>query len=137
MAYQIGILGGGPGGYVCALRAAQLGLSVVLVEGERIGGTCLNKGCIPTKALVKSAELWREIQHADTFGIKVDSAHFDFSKVMARKDQVVETLVGGVERLIKASKITYVQGWGKFGNREKLKSKQNLGWKSTMWRISS
>jgi len=64
--YQVGILGGGPGGYVCALRAAQLGLSVVLIEGERLGGTCLNRGCIPTKALVKSADYgvrWDELRN--------------------------------------------------------------------------
>lgn len=120
MKYQVGILGGGPGGYVCALRAAQLGLSVVLVEGQRIGGTCLNKGCIPTKALVKSAELWREIKHADIFGIQVSNAAFDFSKVMERKDQVVETLVSGVEKLIKAAKITYVQGWGQVREAGKI-----------------
>lgn len=130
MPYQIGILGGGPGGYVCALRAAQLGLSVVLVEGDRIGGTCLNKGCIPTKALVKSTELWREIQHADTFGIQVSNASFDFSKVMARKDQVVETLVSGVERLIKAAKITYVQGWGQVREAGKIEVETAAGMES-------
>ncbi|HVJ48180.1 dihydrolipoyl dehydrogenase [Desulfitobacterium sp.] len=127
MQYQIGILGGGPGGYVCALRAAQLGLSVVLVEGERIGGTCLNKGCIPTKALVKSAELWREIQHAGNFGIQVGNASFDFSKVMARKDQVVDTLVGGVEHLIKAAKITYVKGWGQVREAGKIEVETESG----------
>jgi dihydrolipoamide dehydrogenase len=128
--YQVGILGGGPGGYVCALRAAQLGLSVVLVEGERIGGTCLNKGCIPTKALVKSAELWREIKHADMFGIQANNASFDFSKVMARKDQVVETLVSGVERLIRAAKITYVQGWGQVPETGKIEVETESGLES-------
>jgi dihydrolipoamide dehydrogenase len=128
--YQVGILGGGPGGYVCALRAAQLGLSVVLVEGERIGGTCLNKGCIPTKALVKSAELWREIKHADMFGIQANNASFDFSKIMARKDQVVETLVSGVERLIKAAKITYVQGWGQVHETGKIEVETESGLES-------
>src|SRR5665647_3228969 len=101
--YQVGILGGGPGGYVCALRAAQLGLSVVLIEGERLGGACLNRGCIPTKTLVKSADLWREIQKAGEFGISVGEASLDFSKVMARKDQIVSTLVSGVARLLKAA----------------------------------
>lgn len=112
--YQIGILGGGPGGYVCALRAAQLGMSVVLIEGERIGGTCLNRGCIPTKALVKSAELWREIKHAEEFGLFVGESKVDFGKVMQRKDKTVDTLVGGVEQLMKAAKIRVVQGWGEF-----------------------
>lgn len=127
MQYQIGILGGGPGGYVCALRAAQLGLSVILVEGERIGGTCLNKGCIPTKALVKSVELWREIQHAEEFGIQVDHAGIDFTKVMERKDKVVETLVVGVERLIKAAKIKYVKGWGEVHEAGKIEVETEEG----------
>lgn len=112
--FQVGILGGGPGGYVCALRAAQLGLSVVLIEGERLGGTCLNRGCIPTKALVKSAELWREINRAEEFGLVVGEKSLDFAKIMQRKDQVVDTLVSGVEQLMKACKIKVIQGWGSF-----------------------
>lgn len=110
----MGILGGGPGGYVCALRAVQLGLSVVLIEGERLGGTCLNRGCIPTKALVKSAELWREIGRAEEFGLAVGERRLDFARVMERKDKVVDTLVGGVEQLMKAGKIQVVRGWGAF-----------------------
>ncbi|MGE4271365.1 MAG: dihydrolipoyl dehydrogenase [Desulfitobacterium sp.] len=110
--YQVGILGGGPGGYVCALRAAQLGLSVILIEEGRLGGTCLNKGCIPTKTLVKSAELWRELKHIEDFGITIHDAGFDFSRIMARKDQVVDTLVGGIEQLLKAKKINVVKAWG-------------------------
>ncbi|HBW38123.1 dihydrolipoyl dehydrogenase [Desulfosporosinus sp. BICA1-9] len=110
--YQVGILGGGPGGYVCALRAAQLGLSVVLVEGDRLGGTCLNRGCIPTKALVKSADLWRELQHAEEFGIQAGENSFDFAKMIERKDRVVNTLVSGVEQLFKAAKIQVIKGWG-------------------------
>ncbi|HHY25173.1 MAG TPA: dihydrolipoyl dehydrogenase [Desulfitobacterium dehalogenans] len=110
--YQVGILGGGPGGYVCALRAAQLGLSVVLVEGERLGGTCLNKGCIPTKTLVKSAELWREIKHAEEFGINLGDRGIHYPQIAARKNQVVNTLVSGIEQLMKAKKITVIKGWG-------------------------
>lgn len=110
--YQVGILGGGPGGYVCALRAAQLGLSVVLIEGERLGGTCLNKGCIPTKTLVKSAELWREIKHAEEFGINVGDRSINYSQIWERKVQVVNALVSGIEQLMKAKKITVLKGWG-------------------------
>ncbi|KLU60439.1 dihydrolipoyl dehydrogenase [Peptococcaceae bacterium CEB3] len=110
--FNVGILGGGPGGYVCALRAAQLGLSVVLAEGERLGGTCLNRGCIPTKALVKSAELWREIGRSEEFGLAVGERRLDFARVMERKDKVVDTLVNGVEQLMKAGKIKVVKGWG-------------------------
>ncbi|HEY8910360.1 MAG TPA: dihydrolipoyl dehydrogenase [Desulfosporosinus sp.] len=114
MDYQVGILGGGPGGYVCALRAAQLGLSVVLIEGERLGGTCLNRGCIPTKALVKSADLWREIGRAAEFGLIVGDKHVDYAAVITRKDQVVNALVGGVEKLMKAANIRVVKGWGEY-----------------------
>ena len=114
MDYQVGIVGGGPGGYVCALRAAQLGLSVVLIEGERLGGTCLNRGCIPTKALVKSADLYRQISHAEEFGLFVGEKRVDYSAVVARKDQVVNALVGGVEKLMKAANIRLVKGWAEF-----------------------
>lgn len=114
MDYQVGILGGGPGGYVCALRAAQLGLSVVVIEGERLGGTCLNHGCIPTKALVKSADLYREIEHAQEFGVFVGEQRVDYSAVVARKDNIVNGLVAGVEKLLKAANIRVVKGWGEF-----------------------
>ncbi|NMA70029.1 MAG: dihydrolipoyl dehydrogenase [Desulfitobacterium sp.] len=110
--FQIGILGGGPGGYVCALRAAQLGFSVVIVEGERLGGICLNKGCVPTKTLVKGAEVWREVKKAEDFGIQLGERTLDFPKLMARKDQVVETLVKGITQLMKKNKITVIEGWG-------------------------
>lgn len=112
--YQVGILGGGPGGYVCALRAAQLGLSVVIIEGERLGGTCLNRGCIPTKALVKSADLWREMGRAEEFGLFVGEKRVDYAAVIARKDQVVKGLVGGVEKLMKAANVRVIKGWGEF-----------------------
>ncbi len=114
MDYQVGILGGGPGGYVCALRAAQLGLSVVLIEGERLGGTCLNRGCIPTKALVKSADLYREMEHAEEFGLFIGEKRVDYGAVVARKDNIVNALVGGVEKLMKAANIRVIKGWGEF-----------------------
>ncbi|MHB8073778.1 dihydrolipoyl dehydrogenase [Desulfosporosinus fructosivorans] len=114
MDYQVGILGGGPGGYVCALRAAQLGLSVVLIEGGRLGGTCLNRGCIPTKALVKSADLYREMEHAEEFGLFIGEKRVNYGAVVARKDNIVNTLVGGVEKLMKAANIRVIKGWGEF-----------------------
>lgn len=125
--YKIGILGGGPGGYVCALRAAQLGLSVVLVEGDRLGGTCLNRGCIPTKALVKSAELWREVKHAEEFGITLGDMSFDFEKIMNRKDRVVNTLVAGVEQLVKAGRIHLIKGWGEVKEPGKIEVETESG----------
>lgn len=125
--FKIGILGGGPGGYVCALRAAQLGLSVVLVEGDRLGGTCLNRGCIPTKALVKSAEFWREVKHAEEFGITLGDASFDFEKIIARKDRVVDTLVAGIEQLVKAGKIQLIKGWGEVKEPGKIEVETESG----------
>jgi len=125
--FKVGILGGGPGGYVCALRAAQLGLSVVLVEGERLGGTCLNRGCIPTKALVKSAEVWRELKHAEEFGISLGDKSFDFEKIMSRKDRVVNTLVGGIEQLVKAGKIQVIKGWGEVKEPGKIEVETESG----------
>lgn len=126
--YQVAFLGGGPGGYVGALRAAQLGLSVVLIENRSMGGTCLNRGCIPTKALVKSAELMREIKQAGDFGILVGQPEVDFSKVMARKDQVVKTLVTGIDQLLKAAKVTVIEGLGEFkeANQIEVRTKDGL-----------
>lgn len=127
MDYQVGILGGGPGGYVCALKAAQLGLSVVLIEGEQLGGTCLNRGCIPTKALVKSADLWREIGRAEEFGLFVGEKRIDYGAAAARKDQVVTSLVGGVEKLMKAANIRVVKGWGEFSKLGQLSVRTENG----------
>jgi len=127
MEYQVGILGGGPGGYVCALRAAQLGLSVVLIEGERLGGTCLNRGCIPTKALVKSADLWREIGRSAEFGLFVGERRVDYAAVIARKDQVVNVLVGGVEKLMKAANVRVVKGWGEFKEAGQISVTTEIG----------
>ena len=106
------IIGGGPGGYVAAIRAAQLGRKVALVEKERVGGTCLNRGCIPTKALMHSAEVLREIENAEELGIKVSGVQYDFSKMHERKAEVVEKLVTGVEGLIKANGIEHYHGIG-------------------------
>jgi len=110
--FDIGIVGGGPGGYVAAIRAAQLGARVALVERERLGGVCLNRGCIPTKAMTSSIELLMEIEKAEEFGILVGEPGFDFSRMMARKDDVVERLVSGVEKLMKAHKVQVIVGHG-------------------------
>ena len=110
--FDIGIIGGGPGGYVAAIRAAQLGASVALIEQERLGGVCLNRGCIPTKAMASSIELLMEIERADEFGIVVGEPGFDFSRMMERKDEVVERLVSGVESLVEAHKVQVIHGHG-------------------------
>ena len=107
------MIGGGPGGYVAAIHAAHLGARVALVEKDMLGGTCLNRGCIPTKALVKSAEVLLEARRASDFGIEVDSASVNFQKVMTRKRDVVNKLVSGVEQLMKANRITVYRGIGR------------------------
>src|SRR5271156_2947453 len=99
MVYDFIIIGGGPAGYVGAIRAAQLGKKVAVVEAERAGGTCLNWGCIPTKALLKSAELYRHIQHAADFGITVGKVEVDFAKVMGRSRGVADQMAKGIEYL--------------------------------------
>ncbi len=100
------IIGGGPAGYVAAIHAAHLGASVALVEKDKLGGTCLNRGCIPTKALVRSAEALLEARRANDFGIDVGNIKINFPKIMARKSNIVNQLVAGVEQLMKSNKIS-------------------------------
>ncbi len=111
--YDLAIIGGGPGGYVAALRAAQLGAKVALVEKKRVGGVCLIEGCIPTKALVKSVEVLLEVERAREFGVLVGEPDLDFAQMMARKEAVVEQLVSGVESLLEKRQVTTFQGAGR------------------------
>lgn len=111
--YDVIVLGGGPGGYVAAIKSSQKGLKTALVEKSFIGGTCLNIGCIPTKALLSSAEAWASIRTMRDFGISIEGASFDFSKIMNRKDRVVKQLRGGVEFLMKKNAIDVYNGTGK------------------------
>lgn len=110
MSYDVAVIGGGPGGYVAAIRAAQLGGKVLLVEKETVGGVCLNRGCIPTKTLLKSAEKWEELQQCAEFGLTAGQIGFDFGAVMARKNKVVAGLRAGIEQLVKSNEITIVYG---------------------------
>lgn len=111
--YDLCIIGAGPGGYVAAIRARQLGARVALVEKERIGGTCLNHGCIPTKALVSQAELYQEMLRAAEFGIDVEgTVRVNFARMMARKAEVTETLVRGVEELVAGHGVDVYSGVG-------------------------
>jgi dihydrolipoamide dehydrogenase len=110
---DIVIIGGGPGGYVAAIRAAQLGGKVTLIEKEELGGTCLNWGCIPTKALLRGVEILDLIEGGKDYGILAGPVTVDFAKLMARKDRAVKTLVGGVSGLMKANGIEVVKGTGK------------------------
>lgn len=110
--YDLVVIGGGPAGYAAAIRAGQLGKKVACVELERAGGTCLNWGCIPTKALLKSAEFYRSLQKAETFGITTKDVGFDFGKVMERSRGVAGQMAKGVEFLFRKNKVDYLVGRG-------------------------
>lgn len=113
MSHDLIVLGGGPAGYVAAIRAAQLGKKVACVESDRAGGTCLNWGCIPTKSLLKNAELYQTLsKHADSFGISFDNLKFDWSKVIGRSRKVSDRLAGGIEMLFKKNGVEYLRGTG-------------------------
>ncbi len=111
--FDIAVIGSGPGGYIAALKAAQMGAAVAVVEKEHLGGTCLNHGCIPSKALLASSELIHRVQHAEDMGIKVEGkVGFDWPGIQKRKDKVIRTLRGGVGALFKARKIKLFKGSG-------------------------
>jgi dihydrolipoamide dehydrogenase len=109
-AYDLAVIGGGPGGYVAAIRGAQLGMKTVLIEREHLGGICLNWGCIPTKALLRSAEVYRLMQHAGDFGLTANGIGFDAAKVVARSRKVAQRLSAGVAFLLKKNKVTVLDG---------------------------
>ncbi|MBK8506572.1 MAG: dihydrolipoyl dehydrogenase [Saprospiraceae bacterium] len=113
MKFDIAILGSGPGGYVAAIRASQLGKKVAIIEKEALGGICLNWGCIPTKALLKSAQVFEYIQHASDFGIEVGKSKVDFDQVIGRSRQVADGMSKGVQFLMKKNKIEVFTGTGK------------------------
>lgn len=115
------VIGAGPGGYVAAIRAAQLGQNVTLVEKNKVGGVCLNVGCIPSKAMISSAHRYHEAQHSEDMGVITEGVKLDFSKVQEFKDSVVNKLVGGVEMLLKGNKVNVVQGEAYFVDSNKLK----------------
>lgn len=110
MLYDVAVIGGGPGGYVAAIRAAQLGGKVLLVEKDKLGGVCLNRGCIPTKTLLKSAEKWQELQKCHEFGLQAEKIGFDFMAITARKNEVVSKLRSGIEQLVHSNAIDVVYG---------------------------
>lgn len=113
MAYKVVVIGGGPGGYVAAIRAAQLGASVAVIERDQLGGTCLNRGCIPTKTLLTSAELFHGIKKSGDYGIRVENPVPEFDRMIERKNQVVQKLVAGINFLFKKNKIQLFQGSGR------------------------
>ncbi|HLR54554.1 MAG TPA: dihydrolipoyl dehydrogenase [Pseudogracilibacillus sp.] len=111
--YDLVILGGGTGGYTAAVRASQLGLTVAVVENDKLGGTCLHRGCIPSKALLKSAEKFRELKEATDFGVQATEVTFDFNQAQKRKETVVQSLFTGVQGLMKKHHIDVFQGFGR------------------------
>ncbi len=111
--FDVAVLGGGPGGYECAIRCAQLGLKTALVEARELGGTCLNRGCIPTKALLHGAELYAEAKAGSAFGLILDGLTLDYPKLAAFKDDKVKKLVSGIEALEKAHGVEVVRGFGR------------------------
>lgn len=110
---DVAVLGGGTGGYVAAIRAAQLGKSVVVIERDKLGGTCLHRGCIPSKALLRSAELYAEIAESDSYGIETDGVRLVFPKVQRRKEAIVEQLHQGVQYLMRKHNIQVIRGAGR------------------------
>lgn len=115
---EITIIGAGPGGYVAALQAAKLGAKVVLIEKDTVGGTCLNRGCIPTKALVRSAEIYKNLQEADHFGCHAEKISIDMKKVISRKNDIVNQLVQGIHYLLEHHNVKVVRGIGKIVDKE-------------------
>jgi dihydrolipoamide dehydrogenase len=118
--FDVVVIGAGPGGYPAAIRAAQLGASVAIVEKERLGGTCLNWGCIPTKALISAADTFARIKHAQRFGIKVDGASMDYAAMVAHKNKTVTQLQGGIKQLLTANGIKQFTGTASFKHRNTI-----------------
>lgn len=119
--FDIAIIGGGPGGYVAAIRASQLGMKVALIEREHLGGICLNWGCIPTKALLKASEINHQLHNLEPFGFTVKGVSFDFKKVIDRSRMVASQLSGGIKHLMKKHKVTLFEGQGKLAGKGKIK----------------
>lgn len=120
MTYDLLVLGSGPGGYVAAIRAAQLGMKVGIIERENLGGICLNWGCIPTKALLKSAQVYEYLKHVDQYGLKAEAIDKDFEAVIKRSRDVADSMSKGVAFLMKKNKIDVIEGFGKLLPEKKI-----------------
>ena len=118
--FDVIVIGGGPGGYVCAIRCAQLGLKTAVVERDRLGGICLNWGCIPTKALLRSSEIWHLMHRLNEFGFSADNLKFDIAKIVERSRKVARQLSNGVGFLMKKHKITVIAGEAKLTGKGKI-----------------
>lgn len=119
--YDIAVLGGGPGGYVAAIRAAQLGFKTAVIDKDKLGGICLNWGCIPTKSLLKNAEIYDNVKnHGEEFGITASDLKFDFSKIIKRSRDISDKITKNVEMLVKKNKIDRVNGFGKIVSKNRI-----------------
>ena len=127
MKYDIIIVGSGPGGYVTAIRASQLGFKTAIVEKESLGGVCLNWGCIPTKALLKSAQVYDYLKHVDQYGLKAESIDKDFTAVVTRSRNIANGMSKGVQFLMKKNKIDIIDGFGKVNTGKKVAVTSNDG----------
>ncbi|MBU1867797.1 MAG: dihydrolipoyl dehydrogenase [Candidatus Margulisbacteria bacterium] len=125
--FDLAILGGGPGGYAAAIRAAQLGARVGLIEQEKVGGTCLNRGCIPTKALIACTNFYERMQKAESLGLSAQNISIDFTKVVARKNEVVAKLVKGLAGLIEKNRIELIKGKGTVLGPDKIEVEKSDG----------
>ena len=110
--YDVIVIGAGPGGYVTALKSAKLGFKTAVVEKDKPGGTCLNRGCIPTKAMIHATELFREMQSAAEYGIFAENVRYDYEKILSYRDDVINKLVSGVGQLFKANGVELLEGTG-------------------------
>src|SRR5690349_21103908 len=130
--YDVAVIGAGPGGYVAAIRAAQLGMKTACIERDALGGICLNWGCIPTKALLKSAEVLDLCRKAADFGILVDNIRFDFEKVIARSRKVAATMEKGIGFLFRKNKIDHVPGTARLAGKGRIELTRPDGSKDTI-----
>lgn len=111
--FELIVVGGGPGGYVAAIKAAKLGITTALIEEHRVGGTCLNRGCIPAKAMIHAAAVYQQAKHGETFGVLADEVRYDYDKILKYKEDTTDQLVQGVEQLLKANNVTRISGRGR------------------------
>ena len=125
--YDVVVIGGGPGGYVSAIRSAQLGMSVAVVEKEHLGGICLNWGCIPTKAMLKSAEVFDILNTSTNFGISVENITFDLKKIVSRSEEIAAKLSAGVKHLLVKNNVKIINGYGLIKNKNTISVKSDLG----------
>lgn len=126
--YDIAILGGGPGGYVAGIRAGQLGFKTVVIDKDNLGGICLNWGCIPTKSLLRNAEIYDNLKnHSDDFGIKINDLSFDFNKIIKRSREVANKISNNVELLLRKNKVDRIRAFGKLSSRHQIELFDNEG----------